>query len=261
MNNAKSWLPAAIAVVAAVVVVGLQLSQGSRIDVLEERTGAAGDAVGKGDDLSGGATSASLADRVESLEREMAELRERRERRMAMRGDRGAREGRMAGLGPRALSDEELARASSSGGDPSDALVQALDSDDPEVRERLRDVVLSEMQAENERRWETRTERWKQHAKERLDEAAEEHDWSPEQVQKLSMMLDAERDELSGVFRAARENMQWREAREKAREVREKTDENALAVLDDEAYAGWTEMREGERNERRERRNTRRNTR
>lgn len=179
----------------------------------------------------GGDSDVGLRRRVAALEAEVAALR------------RGlpAASGSASPVGA-------LASASASERAPAEeALLQAIE-DDPEVRERLEDLVSESLKKQDERRWQNRRTRWEERAQERLDELAEKASLRPEQVTKLSAMLSAEREEMSALFQKAREEGGgWREMREQLRELRERTDENARAVLDDEQLPAYEAMREEDR--------------
>ncbi len=134
------------------------------------------------------------------------------------------------------------------------ALLDAIESD-PEVREKLEDLVSEGLQKREERRWENRRARWEERAEERLADLAEDASLRPEQVTKLSAMLSAEREEMTALFQKAREEGGgWREMREQARELRGRTDDNASALLDEDQLPAYQAMREEERPGRRGRR-------
>jgi hypothetical protein len=238
VDRLRPWLPTLIAALGVVLVLVLQSKQSQRVEAVEVATGLTRAPVPEG--ASAGDVDPSLAERVDRLEREVAGLRERRRRGGGPR---------VAALMPREV-DMPAPGAPAPGGDPIDpeALVaEGLASDAPEVQEQLRAAVSAELERERDERWQRRSERWKEDARERLTALADEVALDETEVVKIGSMLDAERDEISALFRTARQDGTFREARREAVAARERTDENVRALLDDDKYDGWQKMRERER--------------
>lgn len=125
-------------------------------------------------------------------------------------------------------------------------VIDALESNDPDVRDRLGSLLRDEMDEQRESRREERREQRRQRAEEVLRELAEEHGFSDTQYQGMSDLLSDERDEISGIFQAAREDHSYGEARDKAHEIREETAAQAESILSEEQYAAWEAKREEE---------------
>ncbi len=119
-----------------------------------------------------------------------------------------------------------------------------LDSDDPQVRERLDALVRDSLEEEREQRMERRRERAEQRAAERLDQLANDANLTRAQVDELDAALAQEREEIFAIFRAAREDGSWNEARQKAGEIRTGTDEKVAELLSEGQLDAWNAMRE-----------------
>ncbi len=123
-----------------------------------------------------------------------------------------------------------------------EAVGEAIEAD-PEVREKITSLVRDELEAERDERWERRRERWAERSEQRLDELNEQLALSPSQRTQLAAVLSDERDVLGELFRAAREDGSWMEAREQADGIKAANDQRARDALDDEQYTGWQAMR------------------
>ena len=86
----------------------------------------------------------------------------------------------------------------------------------------------------------------KERAERMVRELAEEVGFSEVQVGQLNELLETERDEISALFREARKEHTYGEARDKARELREETDSEVGEVLDEEQQEAWNKRREEE---------------
>jgi hypothetical protein len=82
---------------------------------------------------------------------------------------------------------------------------------------------------------------------EKLDALDKTAKLSAEQKLKLTTMLDAEQQEIRQLFRDARDSGDFATVREQVRVLRAHTDENALAVLEDDQKTAYANMREEER--------------
>ncbi len=128
----------------------------------------------------------------------------------------------------------------------SEAIVEALESEDPEVRARLAEVVRGEMETAHEERREERRERRRERSLSRLDELRDAAGLSESQHATLTVLLTGELDSIQDVFSEAHEDGSFGEAREKATEIRAESDEEASRVLDEDQYEAWSAMREEE---------------
>jgi hypothetical protein len=190
-----------------------------------------------------GTSTSTLEERVATLEAEVvslrAELKERPPRR-----DRKRR-------GEASPSDEEIARRigratvrDQPGG--RDALIEALDEGDPEVEDRIGALVKDQMEEQREERWERRQERFEERSRERVDRLADSVGLDAGQIETLNNALQAERQQTFTLFRAAREDHTWGEAREKADAIRAETDSTVSESLNATQMDAWQEMREDE---------------
>ncbi len=130
--------------------------------------------------------------------------------------------------------------------DAPDSILEVLDSDDPEVRDRLDAIVRDSLEAEREERWDRRRERIEQRTAERLDQLAQDSGLTDAQVDTLDVALANEREEIFALFRQAREDGSWADAREKAEAIRAATDERVAGQLDDGQREAWAAFREEE---------------
>ena len=191
---------------------------------------------------------ASLEQEVATLKMELERGREKGPRRRTIQGD-GTRRGRAAVA---TLDDESLARGiarkasivGSPGQEAQGAVLDVLDSDDPEVRDRLDALVRDSLEEEREQRMERRRERIEQRAAERLDQLASDANLTRAQVDELDMVLSLEREEIFSMFRAAREDGSWNEARQRAGEIRTVTDDKVAGLLSGTQLDAYNAMRE-----------------
>ena len=197
-------------------------------------------------DAASGVIAPPLEERVAALEAELIVLRDALEARP--RPHRGR-------AGDDADGDRERARrvgrASVDAATGKESLIEALDEGDPEVEERIGALVRDQLETEREERWDRRQERMEERSRERLTTLADDVGLDAAQVDVLHAALTAERDQIVPLFRAAREDGNWREAREKATVVRAATDEQVAESLDAEQLQGWQEMRDEEQTQRR----------
>ena len=105
----------------------------------------------------------------------------------------------------------------------------------------LREQVRDELQRIDDERESRRDARRQQRVRDRVALFAAQQKLSPSASTTLTNLLLAEQAELRQIFQDARDNDAFDGVREKVREVRQKTDDNAGAILDDddqkEAYA------------------------
>ena len=182
---------------------------------------------------------APLATRVRQLETQVGDLGQ------TVRGERRSRREPAEPPEPRAASS-----ASSPPVAPPNterAVMAVLDSENPQIRERLRSVV----QEEQQRLSDERRDQWLSRAAERShgrvsDLAARVH-LSDQQTEWLNNTLDAEREQVSDLFAQAREDQNFAEARNKSTQLRAATDGSLKAQLKDDQFAAYSDMRAEDR--------------
>jgi len=205
---------------------------------------------GTGASATGPATSASLEQRVLALEAEQRVLREE------LRALQGSASGAANAAVARYAADRDVTptgtAVAAAGGlgeteeATREALVELLDSDDPEVRNRLRAVMQEERERMHEERHEERTARRKAEAMAALQKLAGETDLDQGEVAKIAGFIDTEAEQLRVVFQEARRDHSWDQARERVGEIRGETDQKVKGLLDDEQYQAYATMREEE---------------
>lgn len=130
------------------------------------------------------------------------------------------------------------------------AVSEAIEAD-PAVRDKITTLVRDELQAERDDRWQRRRTRREEQAAQRLDELTQEAALTSEQRDQLDTLLAGERDTVSELFRAAREDGSWSEAREQADALRLANDESARGLLEETQFEAWQTMRTEESDRRR----------
>ncbi len=228
-----------ILLVGAIAAVALLISVAGLNSSADEQPAASTDASA----TASAATTSTLEERVAALEAEVQSLRAELKERPPRRDRRHRSEARS--------SDEEIARRigratleSQPGG--RDALIEALDEGDPEVEDRIGALVKDQLDEQREQRWERRQERYEERSRERVDRLAESVGLDADQIETLNTALQAERQQVFTLFRAAREDHTWGEAREKADAIRAETDAVVSESLNATQMEGWQEMREEE---------------
>ena len=121
-----------------------------------------------------------------------------------------------------------------------------------ETRDKLRSFIREEQRAafqeHREERWKRRQER--QDAE--LRSFADRVDLSDSQFEEMMGFVNEERGQIRSRFDAARSGeLDYQDARDSARSLRDQTQERLKDVLDEEQYVAYTEFREEERNRRR----------
>ena len=137
-----------------------------------------------------------------------------------------------------------MARSVESAG--GEQVLEVLESEDPEVRDRLRDVIDDELHARRERRREERREQKKAQAEQMVQDLVTSHGISSSQAESLRDLLSDEHDQIRSFFEAARQHHSWGEARDKAQDLREENDTEASELLSEDAYNAWQEQRDAE---------------
>lgn len=196
------------------------------------------------------AAAASVEARLAELEREVEQLRaEVRTLRGAGAPTFGPAPGAMALRGstarprvPGTLLPPTAREAASVGGQ--EVLQQMVESDDPEVRERFQELVRDELDSARSERWERRQQRRTERREARLEQLRADAGLRADQLGGLQLLLEDEDEQITDLFRAAREDGSFEEARDKIRELHAATDEEIAGLLDEDQYAAWQEMRD-----------------
>lgn len=123
--------------------------------------------------------------------------------------------------------------------------------DNPEARERVGQVVREEMEAAREERFERRFERHAERRTEMVENFSSAQGLDGATQARLQELMMVEHEQIADLFRQAREDGTWHEARDEARGVREDTDEAISGVLDEDQMEAWTTEREEARASRR----------
>jgi len=133
-----------------------------------------------------------------------------------------------------------------------ESLLHADDVESEEKRERLRNIIREEQQAVFE---EHREERWNRRHERRdadLRDFAERAEISDSQLEDMMVFINQGRTQVRSLFEAAHAgDLDFREARDTARGLREQVDLQIKDVLDEEQYGAYAEYREEERERRR----------
>jgi hypothetical protein len=213
------------------------LQQGTRITELEEALGKS-PARPRSSQAQGDENALDQNDLEGRLSRPEARLTQMQVRGVMNRGPAGG-----AGVGAEGSGPEKIVDAEGQVPEKGNVL-EVLESYDPEVRDRLRAVIQEEQDQIREQRWETRNQRWKERTQKEIRDFAAKANLSAAQSAEISTLLDTERDTISGIFQKARQDMSFREAREKVSALREENDAKAKEILDEEQHAPFMEMRE-----------------
>lgn len=123
-----------------------------------------------------------------------------------------------------------------------EGLVPTATTDDG--RTSIQELIRDELQQAERARDDRRAERWRARTQEKLDALAQDGHLNQEQRQKLTMMIDAEQQEIRQLFRDARDNGDFSSVRDQVRALRAQTDENALAILHENQEKAYLDMRE-----------------
>lgn len=175
---------------------------------------------------------ASLSDRVLALEGQVATLKEENDR---LR--------RRAGKGHRARRDDApMVRH--------EQLMEALDGDQGQVRERMAEIMGEELQNMQERRREERTERRLKRVEQNVLELVDEVGLDEDQVAQLTTLMLDEAEQIRAAFRSARDEGSWPEARATAEALHKSTEEQARELLNDEQFTAWQDRRQADRQRR-----------
>lgn len=238
MAGSKGPLVAAVG--AAVVLGGVVLWQGRRIDALEARPTptAAGDADGE--------ALADLQRRVRTLEEKVVDLESAPDPEPAAATRRAPPAGvaRWA-RAPRgqAAADDDAAAAP---GISREAAIEAL-TRDKRVKSQLRDLIREEQTAEREARFAKMREALTQRTKEQMDDLAESAGLAAEQKEAVQSKLLAEQETVGELFRDARRDGTFMDLRDAIRDIRAATDAEVQSELEPGQYEAYRKMRQASR--------------
>lgn len=184
-----------------------------------------------------------LAPRIKALEARVASLEAEAARREAADAPDGADEiapadARRAPARPRPVEVAADAPPEATG------VAQALAKGDPAVRNQLRRLIAQEREAEREARHERFRERAAERTRQMVDDLADQTGLDADQRGLVQERLDEERKLVMGLFRAAREDGTFHEARREAEAARDATDAQVKAELSDAQYARYLELRD-----------------
>lgn len=236
----RPWIGLAISAVLGLLVVFLGLEVWAQNAKLEELTqqlvrvdakqasGGNGRRGGKGPNL-------EMVRRVRALEAEVARLR---------RGQ-GART-----LAADTKSSDALDKTPAVAAAPvpvqSATVLDTLESENPAVQQRVRDVMRRELQALRKERREERWSQRRERASKRFEDMATRASLTDDQVEALEPRLLEEREQIRTIFREARKEQNFDQVRSKIEALRTKTDGEVRASLDEDQYKEYAKMREEE---------------
>ena len=180
----------------------------------------------------------ALSARVGVLEEQVSAMKRKRRAHRGQRAVTGE-----ANAAPLRMGAAMARSVPSSGGEQ---VLEVLESENPEVRERLRDVIDDELHARREQRREERREQKKANAEQMVQDLVTNHGISSSQAGSLRDLLSDEHDQIRSFFEAARQDHSWGEARDKAQDLREENDTEASELLGEDAYNAWQEQRDAE---------------
>lgn len=126
------------------------------------------------------------------------------------------------------------------------ALVDMLDSDDPDLQTRLRAVVRDQRELERDARRAKRQTRWEEDTLGRLAMLSDQVGLDQIQQDTLFSILSRARDLTGEAFREAREDHSFGDAREKAARFRKEADDEARELLSDGQFGAYETMRNEE---------------
>jgi len=210
----------------------------------------------------------ALTRRVDTLEGELSELSARTEgihpgvtgpqlipgpgRNAASRAADGQAATSTSATAPAPPAKAPLPLLGQSGERALQAVLAALESERPEIQDKVREVVRAQQEALWEERRERRQAMWEQRQTERLEKLAADVNLSQQQVDALFAILTASRDRVGELFRQARESQSFEGVHEQAERVRQEADGEAKALLDDRQYEAYEAMRQEQRDRRRQ---------
>jgi hypothetical protein len=227
----KTTILAACALLAATGALATAGWQAQRIARLEREMAGDG-SLPVDDDAPAPQGQGSCLQRVQALETRVALLQTRLAR-------------REAGGAPVAVAGRPATGVD--GVDPESVLLEALDSDNPEVRERIKGVVAEEQQRLHQEHRQERMQRWAERSREMVGQLARDHGFSEEQTDRVNAQLDQEREQIRSLFEGATGETGFRGLREQMRAIRDQTDGAVKELLDEGQFAAYQTMREEQR--------------
>jgi len=196
----------------------------------------------------GGAEVAALSRRVDALEREVRELREARDSAAQTEAPSvAAARGEPAGAGrPSASPREQVEAWNAREGKAVDAVLDVLDSDEPEVRERVSGLVRQELEDAKQQEREQRQARRLEREEERTRELASSLGLDAATGETFVKTLVGEREKMMELFGKAREEGSFDEAREQVEGMRAETDMKMRKLLSDKQFEAYVASRDEE---------------
>ena len=183
--------------------------------------------------------SRELPQRVAELEQEVASLEARLKKRQGRRGAASSRsDGSWDSLVERAVAAAESKEQE----DPSPGNQDI--EDNPELRDKMSQVVREEMAQERAQRLEQRFERRAERQARMVANFSENQGLNAQTEARVSQLMMAEHDQIADLFRQAREDGTWHEARDEAGDLKDETDEVLRDLLDEEQLEAWKVVRE-----------------
>jgi hypothetical protein len=146
-------------------------------------------------------------------------------------------------------SDEELKKLVAAATDPSAQagsgnVLDALESDDPEVRDRIKAVIREEQAMLREEERELRQLRRAERIDQKFDEFSTRVNLSEQQNKALSDLLSSEREKIRELRRKGREGDNGIDVRKEAQQLRSENDAKVKELLDDDQYEEFSKVRE-----------------
>lgn len=229
-----------LSVVAVLGIGALAWSQDAEIKRLRAQVESLEEASVTGDSFepASGEEEVALRRRLRALEGEVARLRRVSGQAEVVRG----------GESNSASAQAEAVEAAAPALAPrQEAVLSVLESEDPGVRGRLRELFREENERLREERMNDRRDRWEAEALDRFATFSQEAKLTARQSRELEPALERERDQLFELSRSRRRGEVTREDFAAQRQaIREETDEKARAVLDSEQVTKYQAMREEE---------------
>ena len=128
------------------------------------------------------------------------------------------------------------------------AVLEALESYNPQIRDRFRALVQEEQDVLRKERQAQRREQWSARLRDRIDKMARAAKLSSSQSAQIFTLVQSEHDQVVVAFRKARQDGSWGQAHKTGRKLRKETDETVRALVDDdEQYAAYEELRAEDR--------------
>lgn len=234
---------AVIALIISLVSIGVALTQQRELEFLRAQLADTQHAPTQTHDKpEASRTNIELAERLRELEAEVGRLRRSKSAPQTS-----------TDAGPAALGAADTQpRAPLPAGSDQATVFGVLESDDPEVRQRLRGVLRQEMRALRDERVADRQEQRKMELEARFNEFAQRSSLTGQQREELEPMLVDEQKERHRIRQDARAgDMDRRSAREQIQALREETDQRAGELLDEQQLGEYKAMREQDRTGRR----------